>query len=269
MLYRCFIDDSADQHKEIAVIAGALVAAHGEWSKLRPVWNARLLRDDVPYFRSADYSKLAGSFSCFRDDVKYPKPKGSEAARALRNDLEKIVAKFKIIGLATVIPIELYNEFRTTVPGAASFFHEDAFESAMQTAIMECAYTAKDRLVGDNNRMAFVCDDSPNAARYSTVYTEFKAKNPIIGEMMGGLVHLDDKKHPPLQAADMMANVTKEIAVKFVESNKDLLRNDPRTNYPGMVQPTRLQESIYAISIWNWHWMKNVFEENMGMIETT
>src|SRR5258708_13076516 len=262
MLYRCFIDDSADEHKKIAVIAGALVGSHGAWGKLRPKWMQRLRRDGLQYFRSSEYSNLSGEFSCFRDPVKYPKPKGSDAARQLRNDLEAILKGQHIIGLACVIPMEVYNEFRATVPGPASFFHPDAFKSALQTTLMECGYTVRDKLVGTENRIAFVCDDSPNAVRYSAVYVAFKEKNPVVGKMMGGLVHLDDKKTPQLQVADMMANVTKEIAVKFIETHRAQLRNDPRTNYPGDVTLTRLEGSVYSVSIWNWHWMQEVWDHN-------
>lgn len=265
MLYRCFIDDSADEHKKIAVVAGALISSHGEWGKLRSPWKNRLRRDGLKYFRSSEYSNLSGEFSCFRDPVKYPKPKGSEAARCLRNDLETILKRFHIIGIATVIPMNIYNEFRNTIPKARSFFHEDAFEGALQTTMMECAYAVKDRLVGVNNRIAFVCDDSPNVVRYSAVYAEFKKKNPIIGQMMGAIAHLDDKKTVQLQAADMMANVTKETALEFIKTHGSSLRTDPRTNYPGQVKLPRMEGSIYEISIWNWYWMKALFEGNMGV----
>jgi hypothetical protein len=37
---------------------------------------------------------------------------------------------------------------------------------------------------------------------------------------LGGFIPLDDKQHPPLQAADMIANYTLSIGDKWLESDR-------------------------------------------------
>lgn len=262
MLYRAYIDDSSDQDKKIAVVAGAFIASVGEWSKLRPRWKNRLKRDGLKYFRSSDYSKLTGEFSKFRDLAKYPKPEGSNAARALRDDLEAIVGETIIDGISNIIPMDIYNEFRATVPRASEIFTADAFEAALQTTMIECAFAVRDHFAGTNNQVAFICDGSSKAAKYTKLYTEFKKKNPKIAQVMRRIVHLDDKKLIPLQAADMMANATKELAVKMIQEHGPELRKtskEPKM-YTKFVTPTRLKQSMRRVTIWDWNFMMTVFK---------
>ncbi len=118
VLYRTFIDDSADERREDVVTAGAVFATQGLWNIVRREWTKRLQRDDVGYFHSddvgyfhsTDYYSLKGEFFRYRDSTKYPKPKGSEAAKALRDDLEAILQKSHVIGMGVAIPIKLYNQ---------------------------------------------------------------------------------------------------------------------------------------------------------------
>lgn len=96
MLYRTFIDDSSDEKREIVMIAGALMGTHKQWSELRRRWMVCLRHYGIRYFRSTEYNSLRGEFEIFRDRVKYPKPKGSDTARALRDELEAIVKQFRV-----------------------------------------------------------------------------------------------------------------------------------------------------------------------------
>jgi len=259
MLYRSFIDDSADEKQEDVVTAGAVIAPHGEWEKIRREWNKRLRADGSAYFRSTDYYSLSKEFFRYRDLDKYPKPKGSEAAKALRDDLEAILKQSSAVGIGVAIPVKLYREFLAIVPGAIGKFGEDIFYSALQTLFIECARTVRDELPlgknGKENRIAFVCDDTSRAPIYSGAYADFKARNPQLAEMMLGLLHRDDKLTPPLQAADMMASLTKELAMPCltdaVQMKKPLLVSS------GSEAP-RLKDTVYKIVIWDYEWMERL-----------
>jgi hypothetical protein len=259
MLYRSFIDDSADEKQEDVVTAGAVVAAHGEWEKIRRAWNKRLRADGLTYFRSTDYYSLSEQFSRYRDPIKYPKPKGSEAAKALRDDLETILKESPAIAIGVAIPVKLYRDFLATNPGADGKFGEDIFYSALQTLFIECARTVRDELPlgknGKENKIAFICDDTSRAPIYSGAYANFKARNPKLAEMMLGLLHRDDKLTPPLQAADMMASLTKELAlpclIDAVQMKKPLLVSS------GSEAP-RLKDTVYKIVIWDHEWMERL-----------
>jgi hypothetical protein len=158
---------------------------------------ARLRQDGLAYFRSTEYYALRGEFEVFRDPLKYPKPTGTQAATRLRDDLEAILKDAPVFGIGVAIPLKLYREFRTTIPGAAEKFGKDAFYSALQTVMIECAHTLRDEMPvdekGRQNRLAFGCDSTDRAPIYAAAYVDFKARNPQLAPIMGPLVHLDDE----------------------------------------------------------------------------
>jgi hypothetical protein len=259
VLYRAFIDDSADKRQKTTVVAGALVSAHSDWTQFGNLWKQKLKAGGIEYYRSTEYYGLNGQFSKFRDPVNYPKPAGRQTAAALVDGLESIIKASPLAGIAGIVPIQTYKEFRATVPGAAAKLHEDAFGLVLQTVIMECAYLVRDKMPGFN-RIAFVCDDGPKAELYSRAYAEFKHKNPVIAQVMNGLVHLDDKKWPQLQAADMVASLGKEASFQILQNPPEMIDSrtesgDARrmaTRFPVL---SRLRDRMYSIHMWDWHYL--------------
>lgn len=209
MLLRVYVDDSSDERQEKAVVAGAFVGTAKQWSGLKLSWQRRLKQDGLRYFRSTEYYSLRGEFARYRDSVKYPKPAGSNAATALRDDLDGVIKKSGVMGMAVAIPMKMYKHIRETEFGAKEIFSEDAFESALQSLINQCAMTSREEFNGIP--LAFICDDSPSSARIAKTYGEFKALNTEVSQYLGGLVHQDDKYFPQLQAADLMAHLAKEM----------------------------------------------------------
>jgi len=101
-----------------------------------------------------------------------------------------------------VIPLGIFNEM-VARPEIRFRFNPDPFSAAMQSVMGNCAKFVRDhRASGD--RIAFVCDDGPNSHLLAGAYVDFKRKNPWISHLMEGLVHLDDRRTPQLQAADMV-----------------------------------------------------------------
>jgi hypothetical protein len=127
MMLKVYVDDSADQRQEKAVVAGAFVGTFKQWSALKLQWQRRLKQDGLRYFRSTEYYSLRGEFTIYRNAKRYPKPAGSQAAKALRDDLDAIIKKSKVMGMAVVIPMEMYNRVRNVKCGAKELFSEDAF----------------------------------------------------------------------------------------------------------------------------------------------
>jgi hypothetical protein len=64
------------------------------------------------------------------------------------------------------------------------------------------------------NILTFVHDESDDFDSLHSAYMMFKQVNPDIATVMGGFRPLDDKLHPPLQAADMMANYTLSLGIE-------------------------------------------------------
>ena len=104
------------------------------------------------------------------------------------------------------------------------------------------ALTAKDDLPrGKKNRdnvIAFVCDETDKASKYAAAYVGFKSKNVLIQEMLGGMVHLDDKKTPALQAADVVASIGREMALEYFKTG-------------AQSELKRLQGAFYKLVIWD------------------
>jgi hypothetical protein len=254
VLLRAFIDDSSDRHQKVLTVSGAVASTYRQWSKLRIEWNKRLKRDGLRYFKSSEYSVLRGEFSVFADPNKYPKPLGREAANLLRLDLEEIVHRIGVIGVSTCVPIQTYQEFRAVVPGAAEVFNEDPAESALYSVVHECVLMMQEDFPG--SKIAFVCDSTSAQERFTKVYFEYLRRHAPARDVIHGalLPHLDDKKHPPLQVADMMASISREMATRYLQNPES----------PTPIQ--RLEGSIYKICTWNWDWMMDTLRKQPHLV---
>ena len=68
---------------------------------------------------------------------------------------------------------------------------------------------------------------------------------------MHGFAPLSDKDHPPLQAADMVANFTLEKGLEFIETNQKLLMLE------------QMQGSLQRLCVWDEHYMLSVLKRNL------
>lgn len=76
------------------------------------------------------------------------------------------------------------------------------------------------RLPGRNKKVAFVHDDESNFSKLFRHYMAFKGANPDTARLMGGFVPMDDKEHPSLQAADMIANYALQLGLEGLETGR-------------------------------------------------
>lgn len=233
MLLKTYIDDSADQKQQEVVVAGSFIGGFGQWSRLKPKWNRTLRRENVSPFRSTEYYSLRGQFEKYRDPIAYPKPKGSDAARNLRDQLESIVIEAKVVGWAVCVSIPIWNKVRDGDPYGHQIL-TDPFEIAIQLLMAELSRSVT-KLLGRGQKLAFVADESNSSERIEKVYLQFKRINPTF-ENIQGFTHLDDKTVPPLQVADMMASIAKECYQEHLRTGKEVV-------------PRRLRETIMAIQV--------------------
>ncbi len=241
MLYRTYIDDSADEKQEIVMVAGALIGTQKQWNELSRKWNICLRHHGMSYFKSSEYNRLEEEFERFHDEDNYPKPTGRAAARAIRDELEAIIKRVPILGLACAVPLPMYRKLVEEYE-LSEKLNPDPFIAASQTVMRESALLARDKLPRGkkdrDNRIAFVCDDTDNARNYSDAYAGFKAKNVAIQDTLGGLSHQDDKHTPPLQMADMVASISKEMAFEYIKTG-------------GRVELRRLQGVFHKLIVWD------------------
>ena len=223
MLFKMFIDDTADQKQEQYVIAAGLMGYWDEWKKFNREWKQVLKANPkIDYFHSKEWRSLTGEFFQFRDSVMWPKPKGGEAANKKRDRLKTVIKNSVVGGIGVGVLIEDFNLVRNVDPRAAEFLRPDAYEMALQAIIYEGAVSVRYLSLkygnGPNdNHIAYVSDDSNRAAIYEAVYSAFKEKNSGIAPIMQGLAHMDDKLVPGLQGADLVAHVINQVTKELVK----------------------------------------------------
>ena len=185
------------------------------------------------YFKSSEYFGLRGEWAKFRG-LEYPKPRGREAAQMLRADLEHIIENCGIKAMAVGIPVPVIREVGA-MPEFAGKIPNNPYDWAMQSIFQE---SVKDlQKLRGHHQIAFVHDDGNDFSRLYEIYLAFKRKNPDYARNMAAFSALDDKLHPPIQAADMVANLMVNHALEL-ERNPDLV-----------VQ--RLTGSIVKLAMWN------------------
>src|SRR5665213_2188408 len=85
MLCTAYVDDSSDGKQEKYVIACALIGSQREWNRVFILWDDALRKEPaIKYFHSKEWRSLSGEFAQFRDELKWPKPIGGEAANKKR-----------------------------------------------------------------------------------------------------------------------------------------------------------------------------------------
>ena len=70
----------------------------------------------------------------------------------------------------------------------------------------------------------FTHDDGPDIDLLRISYQRFKEKNPRTVRRLFGFAGLDDKKCPPLQAADMVSNYAMQLGLEALKSRNGNLK---------------------------------------------
>ncbi|MGA7852780.1 MAG: DUF3800 domain-containing protein, partial [Candidatus Acidiferrales bacterium] len=95
-------------------------------------------------------------------------------------------------------------------PTAVTKFGTDKVTFAYKLLIRDCVeLIEKDVPECANLDIAFTFDDRGDWKQAEEAYRELKTSMPAIGRRMGAVTHADDKKHPALQMADLLAHETR------------------------------------------------------------
>jgi hypothetical protein len=242
VIFQAFLDDSSDRDQSKVIVSASFIGTREQWTKLRKTWNSRLKEDGLAYFKSSECWHLTGEFAKFRSDSHYPRPAGRVAAEKVRDDLETIVEESGVGGLAVVIPVPVFNEI-LAMPDVKEKLGDRPYFWVFQSLLFE---TVKEvRTVPGHHAVTFVHDEGPNSAQLLETYLQFKNSNPRTAKMMCGFSALDDKQHPPLQCADMVANATSHFAIQWLSD-----RNDATLQ--------RLMHSVLRVAVWDKEYMLEV-----------
>jgi hypothetical protein len=165
---------------------------------MRLEWDAVLKKDGIEYWKTSESKGLEGPFAKYRG---FPREQVNPLISDIRDRLMDVVNKHsRIRGIAVSIPVEVYTEVMAHPSAKLVFGEKDLYDRAFEGVITMAAHAVTDGYVG------YVHDDGQDFDHLRSVYNSYTKKLPTISRRMGGFLPLDDKKHPPLQAADMIAN---------------------------------------------------------------
>ena len=241
-MWTAFDESSDKEQKHVFVVAGYL-ARQREWTEIERLWTARLAQesdaDPIKYFSSNECMFLDGEFKRFRDPVKYPKPKGREAAKQIRDDLLGIMKNARAGGFALGVPLKIYRTMRRNVRarrvlGTDPFIHMYTMAMIIVAGALEDEF--KEGLFPIRETVAYLCDSHQKSADIEALYDELKRQNPVCAQWMGSLTYMDNKLSPALQAADLLAAETKHIlATTFSTETDESFRKKAKARLGGNV----------------------------------
>jgi Protein of unknown function (DUF3800) len=232
MLYHAYIDDSADRDRERVIVAGAIIGDKQRWDFFNKRWRERLKQDGLEYFKSSQCDNLNKEFKKFLKE--FGMEEGRKRAALVRDDLDKIIHASQLMVLGVALSVPFHKVMRED---SAKFGEIPAvpYRLAFQQLLAECAKAMI--LMGRGNIVTFGHDNGNDFAALHEIYLEFKKSNRRYQRVMADFVPLDDKLHPPVQAADVAAWVTRKYAEAYAAN----------PTYDNM---KRLRSSMYKIVNW-------------------
>ena len=213
--YKIFIDDSADGLRKKYVVAGALIDTKEAWHAFTVKWK-HLLRSKpaIPYFHAVELGGLHGPFKQFKDNQIWPPPSGKRAAERKRDLLVELIESSNLIAVGCAVLIPDYEKVRSAYP-EVSCLSKDAFQFALQQISVLAVNVVKE--IDADGQVSFVMDSSSRASHYEKLFERFLIANPVTATAVKSFRHLDDKKVPALQAADLCAATVKSAFDRFDE----------------------------------------------------
>ena len=247
MVHYCYLDDSKYQNQTRLVVSAGFFGTQDQWGGLRTQWKRQIEQDGLSYFKTSEWKSLSGEFARFKT-ADYPPPTGRDAANAIRERLHQVVKRFpRILGIGISIPVVDYERVYSR-PQADEVFNENPYVAALQGVFRKMVEIMQ-RLPG-RNMVAFVHDEGLDFPLLHDVYRELRKLNPVYAKYMGDFQPLDDKRHPPLQMADMVANLALGVGLEWLDT-----RRAPE-------KLKAMEENMFYLGTWDEHFMLSVLKRN-------
>src|ERR1700730_3921436 len=238
MVYHCFLDDSKDENQSKLMLSAGFFGTIDDWGSLRIAWSRKLKEHGLEYFKSTEHHWLKEQFAKFKSKT-YPIPTGREKADQIRAELQEILRHHPgIRGVGVAIPVEDYGRVCAR-PETNGILPRNPYHAALVSVVFEAVKIVRKK--SGRNMVAFVHDAEDNFPELWAVYKMFAKSNPKTAKFMGGFQPLDDKLHPPLQAADMVANYTLGLGLEGLAAG----------NLKAHL--TEMKQNIHLLGIWSEH----------------
>jgi hypothetical protein len=191
IIYKVFIDDSADKERRKYVIAGALIGSKDSWHTFGKKWKKTLAQPPaIGHFHTSEWDRLDGEFEQFTDRSKWPQSIRRDMADKKRASLLKVVEAASIVGIGIGILVPDYKKVRDERPKAATYYPEDAFECALQETFLQAVNAIRKR--DAEPQITFLSDLCARSLRYTEVFNGWKNRNPESAKYILDIKHLDD-----------------------------------------------------------------------------
>jgi Protein of unknown function (DUF3800) len=213
-----YLDESSDERRKDVLCVGAILVNEQHLKVMEGRWLDRLKNpDDIEYFRLSACKGVHEPFFKLRE--KY----GDDAqavADSIRRDLEAILLSSPWVGFGAGILIEDYAKVRNEVPAARYLYSEDPTEAAFSQMFGEVGWAAK--RCAPECEVAFIIDESTYSGKIAEAFKATKMTNPEIADYAVTCAPKDDKKTPPLQMADLIAGIIKDVMLEWLSMGKPL-----------------------------------------------
>lgn len=195
--------DDVGQRKEDGMCAVVGYAANRErWARFNLRWMAILGSHGLTYLHTSEYLNLIpnvdGRPLSDADIVNTLQPFTNVINEEITNGNTN-----DGFGICVVTECAAYDALTNEEKTVIKKPEVHSFEMAVSLA----ANQVKDDLRG-GSLMALQFDETKDAAKLYNSYKWLKEKNDTLREHLSGICFVDDKKHPPAQAADMLGNLT-------------------------------------------------------------
>lgn len=250
MVFHCYLDDSKDRDQSKLMVSAGFFGSQPDWASLRIEWSRVLKKHGLAYFKSSEYNHLNGQFERFRKDPRYPKPKGRDAARGIRSELQQVLQNHpRVFSTGICIPLDDYAKVCARPEAVEVFGKGSPYHRALEAVLFETVRMA--RHIPGRNAVAFVHDDGSDFNELRALYDGFKIKNPKTAKFLVGFQPLDDKEHPPLQLADMVANFTLEAGLNWLENGRQA------------EQAKEMGDNLGKLGVWTEHVLLSALKRNL------
>ena len=183
--------DESGKHNDCGhVVFGGFISTQEKWNEFTVEWNARLGRAGMRFLHTGE---LCDAYRLCEGQAK------RNEIETLIGDLTAVVCKYALEGFVSHISVRDFKKLDQTQRKKYKDPFYYAFESGIKS-IMQSTTLAPQNLA------LLVCDDSEEySSECLKAYRRLKVRENKIAERIPGICFSDDKRYPPLQAADMFA----------------------------------------------------------------
>ncbi len=205
------IDESADRERKYAYVVTGLLSRQDLWTEFERLWNRRLHKDSLDYFKTSEHRDLSGEFKRFKDRDAFPRPSGRVAADNVRDDLSLMIRSSRMMGVSLAIDLRDYRAVRKS-SRSRIVLPSNPYRFAYQMLMIYIAGELSKKIKSPGP-IAFLCDSDNNSNLIKKTYDRLREDNPGCNPFMGSITFKDDKKVPAIQAADLIAGFSRKYAV--------------------------------------------------------